>query len=204
MSLQLNRDNVKSVIRNIAVSRRINLIPQQVDCVVDYFMKSPPYTWASFLEANKIDPMNQVNFLTKILLNGPCSNSNTCNNAIQTPKGELPPTLVGISGTGLMGLGFGGVGYEQRTPRDAAAIASYNATSPSYYKNAFPDPSARPVVEQFTQDPLRAPCQIMSYRTPQDKIDLMTYDNLAQNAYNSAYPSPTSRPTWESFIQRRR
>lgn len=204
MSTSLNRDNVKSVVTNIVSSRRINIIPQQIDCIVDYFMKAPPYTWASFLQANKTDPKNQLNFLTKILLNGPCTNAKTCNNVIPTPKGQLPPSLIGISGTGLMGLGFGDVGYEQRTPRDAAAIASYNSNVSSYYKDAFPDPTARPVVEKFTQDPLHAPCQIMSYRTDQDKIDLLKYDNLAQNSYNNAFPSPTSRPTWESFTQRRR
>ena len=204
MSLSLNKDNVRNVIRNIASSRRMNLIPQQVECIIDYFMKAAPYTWASFLEANKLDPNNQINFLTKILLTGKCSNANTCHNVIPTPKGELPSSLIGITGTGLFGLGFGDVGFEQRTPRDAAAISSYNSNVSNFYIGAFPNQTARPIVEQFAQDPLRAPCQIMSYRTDQDKMNLLTYDNLAQNSYNNAFPLQTSRPGWEQFEQRRR
>ena len=111
----------------------------------------------------------------------------------------LPDDLVGVGGRGLMGLGFGTPGFEDRTITDQNLMNRYKAPgkgSCANFPSPYPAVTDAPIWESYINEPS---CKIMDYRTTEDKKMLLKYNNMAVSSYNSAYPSLNARPSWENF-----
>jgi hypothetical protein len=117
-------------------------------------------------------------------------------NASCGKSSELPDDLIGVGGRGLMGMGFGRPGFEERTAVDQNLINRYKGPGQGNCKNfpsSYPAPTDMPIWENYLNEPS---CKIMDYRTEQDKKMLLKYNNVAVNSYNLIYPV---RPSWENF-----
>ena len=127
------------------------------------------------------------------------SDIQSCNSSCAKPSpsiNTLPDDLVGVGGRGLMGLGFGTPGFEDRTVTDQNLINRYKGPgkgSCANFPSSYPAVNDAPVWENYINEPS---CKIMDYRTPEDKKMLLKYNNMAVSSYNSAYPGLNAKPSW--------
>jgi len=127
------------------------------------------------------------------------SDIQSCNSSCAKPApsiNTLPDHLVGVGGRGLMGLGFGTSGFEDRTVTDQNLINRYKAPgkgSCANFPSPYPSLNEAPIWENYINEPS---CKVMDYRTAEDKKMLLNYNNMAVSSYNNAYPGLNAKPTW--------